>query len=171
MAIHRKITLDSLPTHCVEEGECWLWQGYTTAGRVPYGYLHGKRTAVRRIVLLLRDGRALGPQQVASTTCGDPLCVRPDHIRVTTRSKQLARAWRDGTINNTLRVLRITATQRKGAKAKLSQETARAIRASSVPGTQLAPQLGVSVHLVNRVRAGKSWRELTGPWAGMGARK
>lgn len=62
-------------------GECWLWDGPVRGG-VPVAFrkIAGKSVALRvRILVLLQQGpRPAGC--VTRDTCGQPLCVNPEHV-------------------------------------------------------------------------------------------
>lgn len=171
MSKHRKLQLDTLYSHCTHEGDCWLWQGYCTGAGTPYGHLHGKHIAVRRAVLLLQGHPPLTGQQIASTHCGEGLCVNPAHIRVTTRKALLNQLRRSGAINDLRRVQSIAASKRLVAP-RLTIEQARALRADPRSALQIERDTGISHTLVSKVRRGEMWREIVAsPWAGLGARR
>ena len=55
-------------------------------------------------------------------------------------------------------------------RAKLTLDQARTIRMSDESGTVLAERYSVSRQTVNRIKAGTAWREVSTPFAGLGAR-
>jgi hypothetical protein len=82
---------------------CWLWRGAVTAAgdpRIQLSSCHG--TLVRRVVyaLCVAPDVGLPASTYLSTTCGNVLCVRPDHVR----------PWQ--------RCARVTATQPRAAQAQ-----------------------------------------------------
>lgn len=58
---------------------CWLWQR-GLRGQHPKFRLRGKQLYVHRWMLETRLKRRLGPEELACHTCGNSLCVRPDHL-------------------------------------------------------------------------------------------
>jgi hypothetical protein len=95
-------TLESVFSQAQPDGDCIVWQGYTdsNSGRAeiyvgpPIAHT-GAMWQVRRLVAWLsgcattiaqakRPGRA---NSVYTTTCGDPLCIAPAHIKRITRAE------------------------------------------------------------------------------------
>ena len=64
-------------------GGCWIWTGATARGR-PHVRFRGSTTSGQRASYELMVGRVPEGMNV-STTCGDRLCVNPEHL--TTRSQ------------------------------------------------------------------------------------
>jgi len=63
------------------KGSCWLWRSSVKDG---YGYLliDGKRVKAHRFAYSLWVG-PLPEGRYVYHRCGNPLCVRPDHLRLT----------------------------------------------------------------------------------------
>ena len=65
---------------------CWLWTGACSYGRyphdTPYGYLRvdRKHIQVRRLVYVLFGNQPPLRQYRVESTCGNSLCVNPDHL-------------------------------------------------------------------------------------------
>lgn len=141
-------------------GECMVWIGYL-APPDKRGYQwrprltilhHGKRMCfdARR----LRWASVHGwppPGFVVRMTCGNPLCLNPDHMRLGTRAEVARESMR-----SPLFVIRRTIANRK-SRGKITLEDARAIRASSEPGKALAERYGVSHQLICAIRKGLAW--------------
>lgn len=169
---NRVRSLQDVRAVCALEGDCWLWQGHVTSGGIPYGYMDGQRAPLRRIVWLLQGGAPHAEGRIYTTTCGEPRCVNPAHVRATSRGAALAQARRSGAINELRRRQAIAATWRQRPEAKLTLELARALRSSDKSSVQLARELGLSHCTVAKVRRGESWAEIVAsPWAGLGARR
>lgn len=66
---------------------CWLWRGATTwTPSVPgrrYGYvvLKGRRLSARRLMYELFVGEPKLGRHCVVSTCGNSLCVKPDHLK------------------------------------------------------------------------------------------
>ena len=71
---------------------CWIWTGATGGGRYGYGQAQwqGYRTGAHRVSWLLWRGELEEGQEV-DHTCGNRLCVNPDHLQLVThaQNKQL----------------------------------------------------------------------------------
>ena len=96
--------------------------------------------------------------------CEKPMCVNPEHsvkITIAARRKKMS-ALRDASSSS-------AATAKIRAKAKLSMEKAREIRASEESCTALASRFGVSHQVVSMVRLNRAWVEVS-PFSGLGAR-
>jgi hypothetical protein len=161
-------TLDSLKARTIEEGDCWLWQGYianNTPQVVSYASGSKRMVSVRRLLRELETGR-VQPDGHYSNTCGNPLCVNPDHTiwrgqDAHMRAMAKKRRVSDVTANK-LRNYRVNTGQ-----AKLSESKAQEIRLSEEPGPVLAERYGVSRSWINRVKRGEVWRVLSSPFAGL----
>lgn len=159
-------TMESLLARTTEEGDCLLWQGYVGNG-VPQVSHGGKVVSVRRLMLEMM-GRVVKPTDFTPARCGCRTCVEPSHI-VQRTHQQHAIAMLKAPRNETVRVAKLQAYKRTHS-AKLTLEQAREIRSSPETGAALARQYGVDKSLVSMIRLGKSWREMTSPFAGLGAR-
>lgn len=77
------------------KGDCLVWTGAVayTPGKAGqpgkrYGYMqiNGRRVTVRRIAYQVLGGKADPGVRVVECTCGNSLCIKPDHL---VRGKQL----------------------------------------------------------------------------------
>lgn len=161
-------TVDTLKARTVEEGDCWLWQGYAI-NKTPQvaSYPDGKKkmTSVRRLMRELVTGQAQ-PNGHYSNTCGNPLCVNPDHTlwrghEAHMRNMASKRRVSDVTANK-LRKFRV-----ESGLAKLDEVKAQEIRNSEESGQVLADRYGVSKSWVNRIKRNEVWRMLSNPWKGL----
>ena len=161
-------TLDSLKARTIEEGDCWLWQGYlqNNTPQVASYKDGGKRmVSVRKLLRELETGRPQ-PDGHYSNTCGNPLCVNPDHTlwrgqEAHMRAMVKKRKFSDVTANK-LRSFRVNT-----GLAKLSETKAQEIRLSEETGQVLAERYGVSKSWINRIKRGEVWRVLSSPFAGL----
>lgn len=164
-AVH---TLESLKARTIEEGECWLWQGYIT-NNTPQVHCHidDKKVmvSVRKLMRELITGK---PQPAGSYghTCGNPQCVNPDHT--IWRSMKVHARY----MNKVRDVTPVMAMKMRQAKidtgtVKLSEEAALEIRLSTESARALAQRYGVSKSWIGRIRQNRAWRVLTSPFAGL----
>lgn len=76
------------------EGECWLWTGPTSGGGRGGGYgrmsLDGQTVATHRVMATLIFGYIPGNKQV-DHTCGNRLCLNPDHLEIVTHKENQRR--------------------------------------------------------------------------------
>jgi hypothetical protein len=119
-----------------EDGACLAWTKATNSSSQPVAFIDGKAAqSVRRFVVRM-SGRPIHARQVVIVTCGNPLCLNADHLRVGLHSTAMKLAWDRGAFNKPLR-------QSKGrlaaqAKSKLSMEAARDIRLRCANGESKA---------------------------------
>lgn len=164
-AIH---TVESLKARTIEEGECWLWQGYV-ANNTPQvnAIVDGKKkmVSVRRLLRELVTGQAQ-PEGSFGHTCGNPLCVNPDHAIWRGKEAHMRAMARKRTVGpvtaSKLRKYRV-----ESGLAKLDESKAQEIRQSPESGPVLAERYGVSRSWINKIRRGEAWRLLTSPFRGL----
>lgn len=125
-----KLTLQSLPDYCVEEGDCWLWQqatnghGYPIA-RVPRDDGPSIRVSVRRYVLGHLCGKRLTSPMWVVTSCGSRLCVRPEHLMAATKGSIIRKTYADGRRGGASEYAARQAAVVRWGGTKLTLETAR----------------------------------------------
>jgi hypothetical protein len=127
------------PPYIVEDrgfiSPCWIWQRTKLRGR------YGKATAPpgrSQLAHRVYYEDAHGPIPDGLTLdhlCRVPACVNPDHLEPVTQAE-----------NN-----------RRGENTRLTEDSAREIRASTEPQARLAARFGVSVSAVSLVQRGKTW--------------
>jgi hypothetical protein len=161
-------TLESLTARTVEEGDCWLWQGYmqnNTPQVMSYASGRKRMVSVRKLLRELQTGK---PQIDGhySNTCGNPFCVNPDHTIWRGQNAHMRAMAKKRTVStvmaNKLREYRISTGQ-----AKLSESNAQEIRLSEETGPVLAERFGVSRSWINKIKRGRAWRVLSSPWQGL----
>ena len=81
------------------EPGCWMYRGKGRCGRErQYGKVsfQGKTWRVHRLIWTLLLGRPIGKGRILAHSCDNPLCWRPDHLRETTQSENMAECARKG---------------------------------------------------------------------------
>lgn len=72
---------DEFWKHIDKTDACWNWTG--PVGKNGYGSIHwgGRSTYPRRVSWEIAKG-PIPPRTVVSATCGNKLCVRPEHLEL-----------------------------------------------------------------------------------------
>lgn len=161
-------TLESLQARTIEEGDCWLWQGYIQNGTPQVMYYRKDKKgmySVRRLLRELQNGRTM-PDGQYGNTCGNPQCVSPDHTlwkNTKTHMRDMASRRTHSPMDN----LKKRQVRIDRGLTKLSMEKAQEIRLSDESGKVLAAKYGVHESLIKRIRTGRVWKVLSGPWHGL----
>ena len=123
-----------------QNGECWLWDGFTTRGG--YGRVKYKSQVweTHRLSYTLHKGDIPDGLFVLHdpVLCNNPQCVNPSHLRVGTPSDNI----------DDRRVAGNNVSHRR----KLSQEDAVIIRESLETNQVLSLRYGVSITAINQIK-------------------
>lgn len=126
-----------------------------------------RRKPVRRFLLELL-GRPARPGSFVSTTCGNPLCVKPEHIIERSMSHHMRRASK---LVNHASPVRIAKLQKHAAvRGILSKDDVMKILNDPRIAREVAEEIGCSKSLVTRVRRGQAYRQVNAsmnPFAGL----
>lgn len=164
----RTEVLRLIRSRCIEDGDCWLWQGATDGHGRPQMRHKGERVYVRRVAREASDGKPIPEGLCAAAKCGNPGCVSP-HCSVVTNQKGRAKlAVERGAFRHPDRMLRMAMTKR--AKSRYSEDLIAQVRLAPPPCTRIAQETGVSLSHVKAIRSGAARREYNSPFAGLGAR-
>lgn len=160
------MTLNDIKARCVEEGECWIWQKATTKAGYPIVKLNGVKL-VRRVVMDIK-GVKLKDRQPTVTTCGEKLCVHPEHVKASNWSSVGKAAAKQGAFSNPARGAKIAKARRQAHDARLTAEQAAEIRQSTESGPVLAARYGINRSRINDIKRGRAWKEYgTNPFQGL----
>lgn len=154
----------------VEDGDCWIWKGSKDSKGRPVMRLPGSRKlhAVRRVILDARN-TTLRKNEVASNSCGNPLCVNPAHAKRMSRRQLIIRAAkRTGYAQRATRNEAIARAKRKNSP--FTPELIQEILSSPESGHAIARRLGRSQSSIQAIRAREVWKDYRNPFAGLGAR-
>ena len=155
------LDLDYIRLRCVEDGDCWLWQGALNSTGHPIMKYPGRPCSTVRRLVMEAAGDPPAPRQPTVNTCGDPLCVSPAHTAKSTIQKVGKEAAKRGAFSRLDRRMKIAATRRK--TAKLTIEKANEIRHSSEGIKELAERYSVNPSFIKAIRRGDVWRDYSNP--------
>lgn len=158
--------IEQIQKHVVEDGDCWNWTGaLQSCGTVPTMNYKRKIGAVRRFILL-EQGVDLS-KRLATYTCGNPMCVNPEHVAPATRRSVQRRTTEElGHQQSLLRRKKLADNARR--RAKLSPELARQVREADGTQDEIAARFGVSQATVSVIKRGVTWKDYSNPFAGLG---
>jgi hypothetical protein len=125
--------LDFLLTHVHRDGDCRLWAGAVHADGYPVVSWHRKTRLCRRLLLELL-GRH--PRSRVWTTCGQQLCLAPDHLRSGSPAQMLAHSRREGRLHGGPQHS-LAVSMGRARTAKLPVSEARSVFAARARGETL----------------------------------
>jgi hypothetical protein len=155
--------LERIKASVIEEGDCWEWQGALQwTGSTPMINFEGKVQSVRRFIAD-EKGLPRGGNRVATMSCGNALCVHPDHVVVMTRKKLQQRIANEQEHQiNPMRRKKISELAR--SRSKLNYELAMEIRYGEGTQREKAKRHGVSQATVSSIMLGKTWQDYNSPF-------
>jgi hypothetical protein len=156
--------LKTVHDRCRDDGDCWTWtQGRHHASGHPQATIEGKGgQLVRRWVLAAATGRQLTHANKVVDSCGNHLCCNPDHLRTSTASAVLKRAYHDGTRSTAGEYLGRLRRAQSCGMAKLDMDKARDLRRRMKAGESIAAlsrETGLWPTTLREIKHGRSWRE------------
>lgn len=148
---------------CIEEGDCWIWQG-AVAGRSKKPCVNwGGTKYVSRVVYEAGHGPIPG-DMVVSNRCHNVLCVSPTCQIMITNQRSRERAAARGAYNNPARIRKLALAKR--AKSWITDEMVAQIRAADT-GTIAHKETGVSLGHVKAIRRGTARVDYASPFSAM----
>lgn len=144
-----------------EEYGCWIWVRHVDSDGMPRGSVDGQGgRAVRRWVYACHHKTNPIGRRVIGTTCGESLCLRPDHLVARTKRDACQLASRNGSYRDPAVIARRTESVR--ALSAFSLDQARELRRRVQKGeklTAVADEMGLRLRNAQAINAGKSWAE------------
>ena len=143
------------------DGECWLWRFAVCNAKQPRASLNGRSSlAVRRYVWQCCHPRGMnqadGYARVTVTTCGEPLCVNPDHVVLRAKSDaQKLHHARHGTYATPAMIAKRTKTLRANRIGARIADQVLADRASGMTYRQLTEKHSVAIGTIKRILSPK----------------
>ena len=162
-------TIESIFEMCIEEGDCWNWNGYF-ANKSPYINHNGVMQSVRKLLFNLTAKTAVPQAKYYASNCGNAACVNPDHL--TSRSQKMHSKLMGKNVNQNsiTRRLKLQVNSRSRSTSKLTRELADQIFIDQRPSRAIAKDFEISRSMVTNIKAGKSWANLSAamnPWVGL----
>lgn len=161
------VTMETIAAKCDEVGDCLIWKGATNSRGVPSMSVDGRPISVRlwiaRNVLQLDLSGGL----IVTCSCLDQRCVAQGHV-IGVKRAVVQKMWSDHLQYSThpARRAKLAAAARK--RSKNSPELIQKIRDAEGRQIDIAQRLGVSQHLVSRVKRRRIWNDYAGnPWLGL----
>ena len=155
--------LERIEGMAVAKDGCWIWKGaLQSCGATPVLNIGGQPVGVLRAWLMSQGVDMKG--YVATNTCANGLCVRPEHaIRMTRKALQ------QRTAKSTPMVARMARAAKNRAINRTPEKTARAERIRQAVGTQaqIAAREGVSQSTVWAIKTGKKFAQIKTVWVGL----
>ena len=152
--ILHKQTLESLKSRCIEEGNCWIWQGACDGHGRPQTRHDGRVWYVRRLVRTLVDGKPVPADRSAACKCGNAGCVSPACSVVCTTKEKARMAAQRQAYGRPDKLRRMTETKR--AQSRITEEMVREIRDMDGPASRISEVMGVSLSHVKAIRSGRA---------------
>lgn len=150
---------------------CWLWTQAVSEDGYPQFQLtelFGRRSMyVRRVVYAIACG-PLTSRQLVTSTCENPLCCAPLHLRAMAPSQFARTGFRK--LSQSRGALHGAAVKRSRKRPYKLEGKAAEIRARLAAGesqTALAKEYGVHKTTISHLWRGKSWAEAS-PFSGLG---
>lgn len=141
---------------------CWLWLGALDGHGYGHVWMRGQIMKAHRASWILNKGD-IPPQQWVLHRCDNPACVNPAHLFLGDRTANMRDMAAKGR-----QVFQVSpekvARGERSAKAILTEEKVRAIKARLVAGTSLsvlAREYGVCKATVAHIRSGRNWAHVT----------
>lgn len=165
---HRQsLTLEMIFDRCEVVGECYEWQQYVNKDQRPMARHEGAPVYVQRLVIEL-SGMAPAFEWHAKTTCNNPRCCNPAHLKAVSAKRALRSMWKR---NDYQDPTYLAARQRAAAgRTKASAEMVQRILTDPRPASHLAVEMGISRSLAQKIRAGKARKQVSAslnPFAGL----
>jgi hypothetical protein len=160
-------TIDTIMARTDEVGDCLEWQGIMANNSTPQIRIDRKLFSVRRVIREM-IGNAAKPGNFLAVSCGNPKCVKPDHIIERTPQQHMTAMAALVQHNHPIRIAKLQKAKRH--ERVVSDEGLLLIRTDSRKAEDVARELGVSKSLVNRIRRGDCYREVrasNNPFAGL----
>ena len=127
------------------EGDCWIWHAYVD-NKVPMFPVKRRYRSARQMALQIYTGASVPAGYVARASCGNSLCVNPNHAEIVPRSQAFGARVR----------------------AKLTNQNVHEIRTLLAQGNLTHAEIAQRFHVVRstitHIATGRNWRQDTNPY-------
>lgn len=151
-------TIKTLEAMSKWQDDCLIWNGYSIDGKHPQVCHDGKMWMVRKLVMHL-NGRQLPAKAYYKPVCGDPHCIRIEHIKVVDSIRHMVTMAKSVNQNSPARIVKLQ--QAAINRRKLTDEQVQEIIASDQSSRALAKIYGVSASTITKVKANKTRRVIS----------
>jgi HNH endonuclease len=135
-----------VPNRPEDPAACWEWAG--SRGSRGYGVIRdGKPRQAHRVAWEIANGPIPEDLVVRHRVCGNPICVRVEHLALGTHQDNADDRIRHGR----------SCRGEEQALARLTEDLVREIRGSSESTNALARRLKVGTSTVRDIRKGRTW--------------
>jgi hypothetical protein len=161
-------SIEAIRANCDEVGDCWEWRGAmdcTAPVMRPAG--SRKLMPVRRVVMTLTGKSVDG--RLACAKCLNDRCVNPEHAVGLTRQQlqqRTAQVTQYG--RSPARSAKLALARRR--HSQMTEEIVADMRASGLSTRAAAAAFGCGQTAAADILAGRTWRDYSSPFAGLGAR-
>jgi DNA-binding Xre family transcriptional regulator len=171
--------IEAVQASAVEDQDsgCWNWKGGLQSGArdsVPVMRWRGKVNSVRRFLAMEKYGGShethlKSRKFVATYSCGNPDCVNPEHVVISTRRLLQQRTAESSDWNLCPMLQKRRSDIARKNFAVLDQGRAEQIRLDERPQKQIAADYGVSQATVSSIKRGRTWKnyDSTNPFRGL----
>lgn len=149
----RTHTIESLLLRTHEYGECNLWDGYC-AHKTPQVHFQGKMAGVRRVMHFLKTGIPFNKTMYFSSSCGEHLCVNPQHIVCQDTTAHMARMSSLVDPRSVNRRMKLVAAAKARGLSKLTNEQVMQIFNDNRSGPAVAKDFNICKAMVSKIRRG-----------------
>lgn len=159
-------TMETIMARTAEIGECLEWLGMFRNG-TPQIRIARKMKTVRRVIRELQ-GNPTAEGAYLKSSCGNARCVHPEHIIEHTKAQHMKSISKLVEFNHPLRIAKLQ--KAKAHVRVVSDEGLAIIRSDNRRAKDIADELGVSKTLVNKIRRGQAYRQVSAavnPFAGL----
>lgn len=158
-------TIEEIHAKCLEEGECWVWQGACDGHGRPQIRHAGKVMPVRRVVAGLRQGKEVASYLVVAAKCQNMMCVSPECAHITTTKGKAKLAAERGAYRSAAKIAKMVATKR--AKSRITDAQVEEIRTSQESSYAMSARTGISPSHIKMIRRFQARRPANNPFAGL----
>lgn len=154
------LTLQSLPMYCTDDGGCLRWGQGTNSHGYPQARIGNCAKLIGRYVFTELLGNEVKRGHVVSTSCGDKLCVSPNHLIQKSRGKVLSDCYKTGSRGGPIEYHRRLLQYQTRPTVRLNWEKVADIRANAHESkASLARKHGCHESTIAKVISGRSWRQ------------